>query len=286
MINIDLYDKKTFIPSIFLYIILMYLITFHKNKILKKFNSILSIILFIAYIFIIFKCLFYIKIENIMTNNITNITNLLTLAITSFGFAIIIPTLSDFLKKKYNFLYKSISLGSLITLIIYIIWIIVMLGVFPLNGEFNLQNISNQKISPDLIFTNFISRIIDSNDIIIIIKVFAFIAIITSLIGVATSLKDFLSDERILNRNNIIILLIIIFPPILSIMYLKYGFISILKISGVLVSILLGIMPTITVWHGRYNLKIESKIIIPGGKKILAANCIFFLYAIINDVIN
>ncbi len=285
MIKIDLSNKKTFIPSICLYIILIYLITFHKNKILKKINSILSIILFITYGYIILKSLFYIETENITTHNIKNINNLLTLAITSFGFAVIIPTLSDFLKKKYNSLYSSISLGSLVTFIIYIIWIIVMLGVFPLTGDFNLQNISNQKISPDLIFTQFIIDIIKTKSILITIKIFALISIITSLIGVATSLKDFLSDERVLNKNNLIILFIIIIPPIISIIFLKYSFINILKLSGVLVSILLGIAPTITVWHGRYNLKIEGKVIIPGGKKILVANCIFFLYVIINDII-
>jgi tyrosine-specific transport protein len=286
MMNNDLSNKYTLIPSLLIYVLLIYLITFHKNKMLKKINNILSILLFLTYIIIIIKCLNYIKIDNIKTYNLDNIGNIFTLAITSFGFAIIIPTLSDFLKKKNKILYKTIFIGSLIPLIIYILWILIMLGVFPLSGDFSLQYITQQKIPADVIFTNFISKIIHSESIIKIIKIFSFLTVITSLIGVATSLKDFLSDERILKKNNIIILIAIIIPPILAIMYLKLGFIAILKLSGILVSFLLGIIPTITVWYGRYILKINGKIIIPGGKFLLTMNCSFFLYAIINEIFN
>ncbi|CAB3976230.1 aromatic amino acid transport family protein [Candidatus Azoamicus ciliaticola] len=284
MMSNDLSNKYTLIPSLLIYIVLIYLITFHKNEMFKKINNILSILLFLTYTIIIFKCLNYVKMDNIKTYNLENISNIFTLAITSFGFAIIIPTLSDFLKKKNKILYKTILLGSLIPLIIYILWILIMLGVFPLSGEFSLQYITQQKIPADVIFTNFISKIINSESIIKIIKIFSFLAVITSLIGVATSLKDFLSDERILKKNNIIILIAIIIPPILAIIYLKLGFIALLKLSGILVSFLLGIIPTITVWYGRYILKIKGKITIPGGKFLLTMNCSFFLYAIINDI--
>lgn len=161
-----------------------------------------------------------------------------------------------------------------------------MLGVFPISGDFSLQYITQQKIPADVIFTNFISKIIHSENIIKIIKIFSFLTVITSLIGVATSLKDFLSDERILKKNNLIISMAIIIPPILAITYLKLGFIAILKLSGILVSFLLGIIPTLTVWYGRYILKINGKIKMPGGKFLLTMNCSFFLYVIINEIFN
>lgn len=285
IMNNDLSNKTTLILNILMYLTLIYLITFHKNEILKKINNILSLLFFLTYITILLKCSNYLKIDNIKTYKLDNISNILTLAITSFGFAIIIPTLSDFFKKAHKSLYKAILFGSFIPLIAYILWIFIMLGVFPLTGEFSLQNITEQKISPDIIFTNFINKIINSENLIKTIKFFSFFTVITSLIGVATSLKDFLSDERIFKKNNIIILIIITLPPIFAITYLEIGFITILKIGGVLVAFLLGLVPTITVWYGRYILKIDGKIKIPGGKYLLIINCLFFSYAIINDVI-
>ncbi len=268
-----------------IYIIIISLITFYKNKMIDSINNLLSILLFITYIIIIIKCFNYINTDNIKITKINNLSNILTLAITSFGFGVIIPTLTNFLKKDYKKLYKSILIGSMIPLTIYTIWILVMIGIFPLHGEYSLKNISEQKISADIIFANFIQKVINYQSITIFIKIFSLSAILTSLIGVSTSLKDFLSDERILKKNNKMILLLIAIPPIITLNYLNLGFISILKISGILVALLLGIIPITIIWYGRYRLCIPSKIMIPGGKPLLIVSYIFFFYSIINDVI-
>jgi tyrosine-specific transport protein len=96
MMNENITNTKTLVPSISIYIFLIYLIIFHKNKVLNKLNNLLSILLFITYIIILYRCSEYFQIENVKTYNIDNIANILTLAITSFGFAIIIPTLIRF----------------------------------------------------------------------------------------------------------------------------------------------------------------------------------------------
>ena len=77
MMSSDLKNYKTLIPSILIYVTLIYLITFHKNEILKKINSILSLLLFLIYTIIMIKCSNYIKIDNLKTYNIENISNII-----------------------------------------------------------------------------------------------------------------------------------------------------------------------------------------------------------------
>lgn len=58
---------------------------------------------------------------------------------TSFGFHIIIPTLTDYLHRDVKQLRKVLIIGSLIPLIVYVTWELLTLGIIPLQGAHGLS---------------------------------------------------------------------------------------------------------------------------------------------------
>jgi tyrosine-specific transport protein len=166
---------------------------------------------------------------------------------TAFGYQIIIPSIADYCERNVTTIKKSIWIGSLIPLLIYIIWQICTLGVLPIDSAGGLQAIS-QSDNPVVLLTASLKNhayLIDFQEL---IKNFTTLAVATSFIGVSVSLFDFCKDSfKTKQHNNILISsLILIFtflPSIISSFYFPKIFISALEYGGVLVAILLGLMP-------------------------------------------
>ncbi len=276
------------IICIIIFIILNIIIVFKKKNIINKINYLLSIALLLIYICMIYICLPHIDIKLIKKINYENISNGLSLIITSFGFCVIIPTISVFLKKNKHQLIISIIIGSIIPLLVYIMWQFTILGIFPTDGKYSLVELSYQKENFDIMFIYFLEEILKISLVSKIILIFSLLAVLTSMIGISLSLVDFLYDNlNIKNNNNInktIILSLIILPPIIISNYAPIGFTKILNLSGILVSFLLGILPTIIVWKGRYSLSIKSEFSVIGGKSLIIITNLFFVYIIFYEL--
>ena len=275
------------ILCIIFFISLNKIIIFNKQNSVDKLNYFLSLCLIITYLIMFFLCIKYIKIESLLHFDIKNISQSLSLMITSFGFCIIIPTISIFLNKKKSDLIISIIIGSIIPLIIYIIWQLIILGIFPINGEYNILSLSNKQENFDIMFIYFLENILKISFISNIILCFSIFAILTSLIGISLSLCDFIYDAinlKTSSKNNLIISSTIIIPPIIVALYFPIGFTKILNFSGILVAILLGILPVAMAWFGRYKLNIKSDFNLYGGKKLMIITYIFYIYIIIYEI--
>ena len=59
----------------------------------------------------------------------------ITVIMTSFGFAVIVPSLRSYFKNDLLMLRKTILIGSLIPLFCYVIWEIAIMGVIPAQGN-------------------------------------------------------------------------------------------------------------------------------------------------------
>lgn len=282
--------KKEIIQTIYIFFftILTIIITIYKESSIEKLSYYLSVMLFIIYITLILTCITKINITSLKTLNIENLNKNISLIITSFGFCIVIPTIATYLKKQTNKIYFSIIAGSIIPLTVYIIWQTTILGIFPINSDYSLYKLSQKETDLDIMFIYFVEKITNSETIPIITLLFAMLSILTSAIGVMLSLIDFLSDQLEIkknkNINKIILIILIITPPIMSTLFLTNNFTLILKFSGILVSILLGITPSLMVWQGRYKLKIQSSFTIKGGKFLIVIVILFFIYIITNEI--
>jgi tyrosine-specific transport protein len=205
-----------------------------------------------------------------------------TIVLTSFGFHIIIPTLTTYLEHDVKRLKWAIFIGSLIPFIIYVIWQFLVMGVVPVYGDNGLLEAGKQGLQ----ITFFLTALLKSPLLNVSIRAFAFFAIVTSLLGVSLSLSDFLADGLKIKKTHLGKLLIVgltFLPPLLFALFYPHGFIIALEYAGLFVLILLCLLPSLMVWRERYSVrtekKFEKKIFqVPGGKVALSGVILLSLF--------
>lgn len=224
-------------------------------------------------------------------NNILNNMGCFMLMITAFGFAIILPSLRAYLDDNHKSLIKTLSIGCFIPIIVYIIWILAVYSIIP-----NLIEIGGSA-NPNSELINAISHNTGYLFLIRVSKTFISICAITSFLGVALCLVDFVKDivdfilkkycsefflDLQLDYNNSsyhkhqifylrffrnLLIYIISFSIPLFIVFSNPGiFIKILSYAGILVLLFLVIVPLCMLYRGRYYLDYVGQKLIPGGK--------------------
>jgi len=167
--------------------------------------------------------------------------------ITSFGFHIIIPTLTSYLGHDVRKLRLTLLIGSLIPLFVYALWEFLILGIVPLYGDHGLIQTYLQGHSSAAP----LSLIVQNKWISTAANAFSFFAIITSFLGVSLSLSDFLTDGLRMKRFSFgreLACLLTFIPPLIFVLIYQRGFIIALQFAGIFVAILLCIMPALMAW--------------------------------------
>lgn len=167
--------------------------------------------------------------------------------LTSFGYHIIIPSLATYLEHDKKSLYGVVLLGSLIALIVYIIWQFLVLGSVPLTGPNSLVNAWAHGIPA----TGPLSIIVHSPWVTTSACAFAFFAIITSFIGVSLGLADFLTDGLQIKKSwegRLLAILLTFIPPLVFVFSYERGFLLALEYAGAFVAILLIFLPAAMAW--------------------------------------
>ena len=165
--------------------------------------------------------------------------------ITSFGFHIIIPTLTTYLNHNTTQLRWIILIGSSLPLLVYLIWEFLILGVVPFQPLAIAWNEGASAVDP-------LAKTIQSSWISSAAKLFSFFAIITSFLGVSLSLSDFLGDGLKLHRfswGREIACLLTYLPPLFFVLLYPRGFVLALQYAGLFVAILLGLLPPLMAWN-------------------------------------
>lgn len=252
-----------------------------------RFNRWLMLGLIIAYAVIVITMADHVDLSLLEFRDASTLPLTLPLILTTFGFSIIVPTLTSYLKRDAKALFGSIILGSLVPLVMYLVWEFITLGNIPLTGENSFANIlpSHDKGTEVVIA---LSAIAHNNWVTFSAKIFAIFAVLTSFLGVSLSLYHFLADGLKLppqGKTGLVLLLITYIPPLLIIAYYPAGFSQILSLAGMFVAILLGIIPVIMVWSGRYRQK-QQGFRLPGGKIALLISLLFFVYVVCQEFFN
>lgn len=167
--------------------------------------------------------------------------------ITSYGFHIIIPTLTTYLNHDVKKLRLTLLIGSLIPFIVYAIWEFLILGVIPMQGEHGL--IAAYKAGQTGAAS--LSHVLQNNWIPAAASAFALFAIVTSFLGVSLSLSDFLTDGFHMKRFSLgreLACLLTFLPPLLFVLTYPRGFILALQFAGIFVAILLCVLPAAMAW--------------------------------------
>jgi tyrosine-specific transport protein len=271
-----------FIPILFFFSVFIYKGTRYVDSI----NRFMMTGLAIAFIIIGIYLTQHVKSENLLYMNWKYSLSAVSLIATSFGFHIIIPTLTSYMHRNVAEIKIVILIGSIIPLVIYILWETMTLGVIPLEGDNGIiygyiKGINGIKL---------LSNLIESPRIVILSQFFSFFAIITSFLGVGLSLLDFLADGLKIkkNRNGKFILLLLSFvPPIIFVISYPRAFLLALDLAGAFgVIILLGLLPPLMVWSGRYYKGIKANFTVYGGKFALSSAIIVSIFVIFIELAN
>jgi len=203
-----------------------------------------------------------------------------SVVITSFGYHIIIPSLTTYMKHDKGKLRKVLVIGSLLPLVIYLLWQVLILGIVPIGGEHGLAHAWEHGISA----TKPMAQIVNNQWIKIGAHFFSFFAIVTSFLGVTLSLSDFLTDGFKIKKTwegRLIACLLTFVPPLVFVFTYSRGFIVALEYAGAFVAILLIFLPAMMAW----KLK-ESKFYSTfWGRGLLTLAIIFSIFIVVIDVL-
>lgn len=208
--------------------------------------------------------------------------------VTSFGYHVIIPSLSYYLGYRADLLKKTIFWGSLIPLIAYIFWEVLVQGFIPYPGANGLGALS-KSIHPEVDLISTINSHLAGTHIGEFLRFFTYFAILTSFLGVSLSLHDFLADGFKIEKTNkgrFFLTILTFLPPLFFALFFPNVFVAALKYAALFVATLLGILPAAIVWAGRYHHKKESKFKVFGGKPVLIGVILVSLAVIVIDLMD
>lgn len=184
--------------------------------------------------------------------------------ITAFGFHIVIPSLSLYLNEDPQALKRVLLFGSLLPLIIYLLWLAALLGVLPLEGENSFASLARTggSVSDLMLAVNATSHSIWLSPA---INVFAQIALITSFLGVSLGLFDFLRDKKNKQASRLSSGILTFIPPLAVAIFYPNGFVQLLSYASIFVAIILVIIPGLMAYRLRRSAVLKSTYRAPGG---------------------
>lgn len=209
----------------------------------------------------------------------------LVVTITSFGSATIVPSLRIYLGGDVRKLKRAILIGSLIPLVCYILWDMVIMGVIPLRGTHGLMAIMHADNSTSMLVKT-LSAAASTPVIVLLTKLFTSICILTSFLGVSLCLTDFLADGMGVEKvgyNRLIIQLATYLPPLLIVLFYPNAFIRALEYAGLYSIVLLIMIPVLMALRGRRHYP-NAEFRVFGGQVFLWSLGIFSLCAIIYSI--
>lgn len=254
--------------------ILFAFVIYRGTKIVDYFNRLLMAALIVSYIILVFLGASYVKSHNLFQGKLAYAFISLPILVISFGFHNMIPSLAEYFQGDRKRLKITILLGSLIPLVVYLIWEFVMLGIIPIEGKQGLI----EGLKAGVPVTEVLRSLVGCSWIATLAELFSLFAIITSFLAQSLSLVDFLADGLKIKKEKmqrLFLIFLTLIPPFLSAFLYPNIFIRALNLAGGFSAVILfGIFPVLMVWKLRYREKAASPLLL-GGRFVLSAIFIF-----------
>ncbi len=193
---------------------------------------------------LLFFLISYVRIDNLATLPLKNrfIFAAIPVIFTSFGFHVVIPSLVKYLDKDIPKLRWVMIVGSTLPLLVYLVWQATILG--SINNEV-FRNLLGENAGLDGLLIA-ISRISQAPYIDILMHVFAGAAILTSFLGVAMSMFDYIKDlgkNMRYIRTSLGAILATFIPPLAFALYYPKGFVMALSYASISLVVLSIVLP-------------------------------------------
>ena len=170
----------------------------------------------------------------------------LPLILTTFGFSIVVPALTEYLDYQEKSIKTAIIFGSLVALAAYDVWEWVTLGNI---SSMSFQTMKQSGDNGTGVIVS-LAQSTQSSWVTFSGRLFAVFAVITSFLGVSLALLHFLSDVltlKLKGKNRLILFFLAYLPPILVTSFYPRAFVQILSFAGIFVAVLLGLFPAVMV---------------------------------------
>ncbi len=183
---------------------------------------------------LIFSVAPYVHVSNLWAGSSSFDGSAFLVIITSFGYAIILPSIRVYLHSDKKRLYQVLFIGSLLPLVLYFCWIFVIQGAVAKFGTHGLVAMNNSENTNSLLL-NSIINITHHPLLRSLAVVFISICSVTGLLGVSMCLVDFLADGlrfKKQGRSLLILLLLTFMLPMLIVIFRPEIFVMALAYAG------------------------------------------------------
>jgi tyrosine-specific transport protein len=249
-------------------------------------NRVFMILLFGSYLALVMNGFSYVHQENLQHQNWDFALFAFPILVVCFGFHNMIPSLAHYYKGERRKLCFVLFFGSLIPLLVYILWQVILLGILPLEGPMGLITALKRGEAA----TSLLSAVVGCSAVNTIAQLFALSAIVTSFLAQSLSLVDFLSDGLKIPKQGkgfIALVCLALIPSFLCAYFYPGIFIKALNWAGGFAAVILfGCLPVMMVWKIRNE---ESTApILRGGKRVLilifVTACSIFLLELVQEL--
>ncbi|NGX35142.1 MAG: hypothetical protein K1060chlam1_01512, partial [Candidatus Anoxychlamydiales bacterium] len=268
------------------FVIFFGVIVYFGTKIVDFSNRLLMIGLIVTYLLMIFLGISKVEFSLFTHVNMKYFLLPLAVLVTSFGFHNMIPTVTAYMKGDLQKTKKAIIGGSLFALLIYLFWIVLILGIIPVDGKFGLLNAFIEGNEATVSLRN----ILKSKLVVTFAAWFSFFAIVTSFLAQSLGLMHFIADGLKVKpnpKNNIWLAILAILPPAIFALSYPNIFFKALGFAGAYCAVIIFcIFPALMVWIGRYINKETSSYHAKGGKISLILVLLFSFVIILNQLIS
>lgn len=210
----------------------------------------------------------HVKATNLSNGSLVAITGSLMVLITSFGFASIVPSLRFYFAEDISGLRRAIIIGSLIPLICYIIWLVIIMGTIERHGQNGLISLMSSEHATSGL-TAALWHSVNNRWIHGFFEFFASICMLTAFLGVSLGLFDFLADGLKLKKRGgqgAMVCGLTFLPPLIIVLINPGIYLHALSYAGICCVLFLLLLPVTMAWRGRKILAIpKDTIIVPGG---------------------
>jgi tyrosine-specific transport protein len=263
---------------------LFLLILLGSERVLYNVNNGLGVLVFGAFMITVFSSLIPSQHAFIKSMQWTSLMPSLPLLLTTFGFSIVVPAVTEYLAYDEKAVKQAILVGSLVSLMAYLTWEWVALGNIPITGLGGLQQLkeigdNGTGVIQALSISTGHAWVIFSG------RLFAFFLVVTSFLALSLALLHFLLDALHLSstwKNRLLLGLLMYIPPGMVTYFYPKAFVQILSVAGIFVALLLGLFPALMVFKTR-QLSLRSL-----NKKAIVMSCVglFFCFVIAQELIN
>lgn len=198
---------------------------------------------------------------------------------TSFSYQGIVPSLTTYMERRPKMIRFAILVGTSLPFLSYIVWEYLILGIVAPDGPHGLlqaEAMGYSAVEP-------LKYALPKSPIYRIGQSFSFFALTTSFLGVTLGLLDFLADGLQVAKvgwKKVLLALIVYIPPIIIASINPNIFLRALGYAGGIgCALLLGLLPILMVWVGRYYKgypDIHNQL--PGGRILLTLFAIFVVF--------